>query len=1114
MHSVLGYRFVLTFILTLSWGQAALAQPVRPTVDVILLHEEIEVGDQEQAALIQVRGAPELERLCLLANHPAHRNNDAQGQPNDFAGYFCATPLVGNFEQTRSYGNQHAVLQNPGFENTIGQGNIDPEVQSFLFRWTYQSMERSQLDNTLSVLAKWDGGQTSWVRTDTTFDLTVPDTLRPTTYQSLTLSQNPNTQVMTANVRIDTGNPDPQHLQDVRIFCNHPRYAVTGNVPACYLRYHHEHGFHAYPTPQSYGNQCLELLEDQSEVIADAQGVNFLFRWRYINDDCVQNDNTIASLFLQHNVTGNVVETRSSGWIGPDPDFSPFDILPQPIDLPLACTQSPAAWQCDTDLDNNEDHADRSEANPTAKTVVSYDICTLSQDLLYGALHNQPGASHVDIAPAMDQLDILLQNNNMTDSVPPLATLSLDALGTTRDFLCQDSDCDGIRDIAIYGPNLYLQSGNSGRYGDNCPTLYNPLQASADCTGLPEPGDLIVPAYPPLEGDPIDEGCTSNNDCGGSTPICNISNGLCEPFQQAGCDSDSQCPAQTPICNTSNGQCEEAPDTGCASDNDCDGLTPICNTGNGQCEAEEPPPTSDTTVYYIDPQGGSYEQCNGLTANAYPGSGLGRNCAWSHPFVAFPPGSTQARIEGGDIVEIAPGDYRMGLGAPDPQGVCSSYYPWDCVMGRIPSGTSSKPTILRGAGYDDPNSPRPTLIAVERALHVLNLTNVDHVRVQHLEITDGANCLAYHPRPEYRCERNNYPYGDWGNIGVQATDSEFVTFEDVDVHGFSNSGFHVGRVGNWFLSDVRIAGNGLAGWDGDVVGDDNNWGTLLFDHVEIVWNGCILNPATGQPMDNSCVEQNAGFYGDGLGTNTTGGSWIFRDSKVAYNTSDGIDLLYLNDNGQVSMDRSVVGWNAGNQVKLHGNASITNSVLVGACAFFANSNLTWGGSFNHCRAYGSTLALDMNGGQTARLINNTIYSQGDCLVAGEGQGTVYSRNNVFQADTDYLQPYENTCLFYSDSQVSFDNDYSAVGTIKDESGWGCHFDPDGPTGPHNICADPGLSPGIDVDDLSSLMPNVSSPFLLQGLQDGSGSLIPNADINGISRQHPDGVDCGAFEMPR
>ena len=81
-----------------------------------------------------------------------------------------------------------------------------------------------------------------------------------------------------------------------------------------------------------------------------------------------------------------------------------------------------------------------------------------------------------------------------------------------------------------------------------------------------------------------------------------------------------------------------------------------------------------------------------------------------------------------------------------------------------------------------------------------------------------------------------------------------------------------------------------------------NAGTLTFRHWTVEWNGCGETYPGGEPT--GCWAQEAGGYGDGVGTGETGGDWIIEDSAFLHNTSDGLDLLYHSLGGQRSRSRA------------------------------------------------------------------------------------------------------------------------------------------------------------------------------------------------------------------
>lgn len=129
-----------------------------------------------------------------------------------------------------------------------------------------------------------------------------------------------------------------------------------------------------------------------------------------------------------------------------------------------------------------------------------------------------------------------------------------------------------------------------------------------------------------------------------------------------------------------------------------------------------------------------------------------------------------------------------------------------------------------------------------------------------------------------------------------------------------------------------------------------------------------------------CWGQEAGGYGDGVGTGETGGDWIIEDSTFLHNTSDGLDLLYHTLGGSVTLNRVRAEGNAGNQIKVTGPITMANSVLVGNCAFFEDQLFTYW--VDHCRALGSTLQIVYTGGEHVSIVNSTFYGQGDGLVGG------------------------------------------------------------------------------------------------------------------------------------
>lgn len=505
-------------------------------------------------------------------------------------------------------------------------------------------------------------------------------------------------------------------------------------------------------------------------------------------------------------------------------------------------------------------------------------------------------------------------------------------------------------------------------------------------------------------------------------------------------------------------------------------------------------------TWYVRPDGGSAAQCSGRADAAYPGSGSAQPCAWDHPFRALPPGG-EPRIAGGDTLRIAAGSYAMGFGAPETER-CEAGGSFGCYMPAIPSGPSAaEPTRILG---DSTAAAWPELWGTERAEVVLNLAGSSNVEIGYLEITDHSGCVEFHSGA-LACERDRVPYGSWAAYGIQAWDSANVHLHHLDIHGLAAGGVHAGRLRDWRVEDVRIAGNGSVGWDGDLWDErgDSNAGTLHFRRWTVEWNGCGETYPGRQP--SGCWGQSAGGYGDGVATGESGGHWIIEDSVIRFNTSDGLDLLYVREAGSsVEIRRSWFEGNAGNQVKTaRGPFRLENSVVIGNCGFFDGKPFTH--HVDHCRALGTAVTVGMVQGDQATIVHNTIASQGDCLVSAEAYGPtdgserVRMRNNILVGHPDFLQPFEPSCLVYQETFRAdpFDLDYAIVVGVK---GGQC-------LGAHSRC---GVAPGLVNATLDAFDPALApgSPAIDAGLAAESLAV----DLDGRVR---DGrPDIGAIEYPR
>ncbi|OAQ20907.1 choice-of-anchor Q domain-containing protein [Thermosulfurimonas dismutans] len=537
-------------------------------------------------------------------------------------------------------------------------------------------------------------------------------------------------------------------------------------------------------------------------------------------------------------------------------------------------------------------------------------------------------------------------------------------------------------------------------------------------------------------------------------------------------------------------------------------------------------------TYYVRPDGGTAEQCTGLVDAPYPGEGKGQPCAWSHPFWALKieNGEARWRIRGGDTLVIHAGSYVIGYKAPNTEGWCYPEFAYDCALPPVPSGPDAEhPTRIVGYGWDSGCTNPPELWGTGRVWQILNLRGSSNVEIACLEITDHESCAYFHNggHSSVACEYENSPFGDWAYAGIYASDSSNVTLRDLNIHGLGADGIKAGRLENWQVERVRIAGNGWSGWNGDLDGaPSSNQGQLYFKNFIVEWNGCV--ETYPEERLEHCWAQSHGGYGDGVGVARSGGTWIFEDSLFRYNTSDGLDLLYVGVNHPdsfITLRRVQAYGNAGNQLKVGGPVYIVNSIAISNCNYFTNKDFAQEmgdvASGDACRAGGAAISVSMNPGDQSYIINTTVVSEGWALIE------VYCHTHDFPEappcnGSERLHLFNNIFFGYRNVTVTGREDW------PDLIGDG---DPEGRTraetidynliyradiqmeiGSHNIQEDPLLREEEDINRLDAHLQE-GSPAIDRGLPVGAiEGRIPERDLEGISRPQDQGVDLGAYEF--
>ncbi len=320
-----------------------------------------------------------------------------------------------------------------------------------------------------------------------------------------------------------------------------------------------------------------------------------------------------------------------------------------------------------------------------------------------------------------------------------------------------------------------------------------------------------------------------------------------------------------------------------------------------------------STTWYIRPGGGTpytnstdtpNGQCDGKHDADYPGTGVNQPCAmgnirylWSNE-VGYR--SLQWMISGGDtvIVRQNPNGYNMGMDQPASvgwaPGNCAGNQ-FGCYMPTIPSGTAARHTRILGENYASchADSAKTKLNLSFSSYIGINVADSQFVDVACFELTDRAACTnngAY----SNVCDGNS----DAGANGVkQSALTASVNYTDLFIHGLMRDGID-GASGIGVVADhIHIRAMPAAGINMDDVpwgnGNISVAGGFTLTNSITEFTGCVEEyPVVHNYPYIECRDQNTGSYGDGLGTASTTGDWLFDHDIWRYNFQDGLDLLH------------------------------------------------------------------------------------------------------------------------------------------------------------------------------------------------------------------------------
>lgn len=430
--------------------------------------------------------------------------------------------------------------------------------------------------------------------------------------------------------------------------------------------------------------------------------------------------------------------------------------------------------------------------------------------------------------------------------------------------------------------------------------------------------------------------------------------------------------------------------------------------------------SAEAATYYVRTDGGTTTQCTGTTDAAYPGSGTGQACAFSHPFYAtdwcgdYPSNCGHVTpVAGGSTIVVVSGSYDMGYDASWTD--CNSSWKYGCNSKPIPDGSSGTHTKLIGctttgcASTD--SSTWPVLYIAEGEKFTVNLQNSDYVDVSYLRLTETRTCGRGHST--MNCTNPD-------NDGIDVTGSTNIGLSYLLIDGFSRYAIFGGPVTNITFSHVDILGNSFGGVITDTTGSCSTcgWsGVNTFSYTTIKYSGCIEDGSTqGLFSANSCYSQDQNGYGDGLGAAKTDGTWVLDHVDFSHNVSDGLDLLYCNNSPYsgcvVTINKSRFEGNAGNNIKVPNNTYIEDTENLANCGYFYGQSFTCssgvcGANFNHCRASGNAYHFQFASGDNHDpvIVNNTGVANSDVFILTKGVcsgRSVKMYNSVARGGREFL----------------------------------------------------------------------------------------------------------------
>lgn len=504
-------------------------------------------------------------------------------------------------------------------------------------------------------------------------------------------------------------------------------------------------------------------------------------------------------------------------------------------------------------------------------------------------------------------------------------------------------------------------------------------------------------------------------------------------------------------------------------------------------------------------------QCDGKSDAPYLHSGTNRHCAFNDFRYLWDDKSGKVGagawvIAGGDTVIIrgctagasqknpSNPDCRVGWDAPTGTGDnlwCYGVGSYTCYNPPIPAGTAAQHTRILGQNYANcsvggATNPKQYVSNLTQLFggfslnYAFNLRHTQYVDIQCIELTSHNGVCTRNGSPSLpRGCHNNQPLDDYADSGFlldNATSN--ITFQDVYVHGFSNTGLFGPIGGPIALTRVFVGFNAMSAWNFDDGGStaDAAGSSIIAKYVTMIGNGCYEEyPITHAFPARACYDDESGGFGDAWsGQDTDLDTFVCDHCEMAYNTKDGFIGPHTNVRTLTITNSQSYG-NMGAQWKWNNTPGATvtfeNNLTVGNCqrlsapipgasqGFDHSTKLPGAYLSDYCRAGGNTVAINTQENSHVLFANNTFVDYLNTVIlmsCGPAKGNhsgkcgttpVVFTNNIFLGY--YLKGGEAPGLYYIDDKSLKFTSHNNI-EYGNRSGYGDKC------GGDIICSDPRL----------------------------------------------------------